>query len=67
MRRVEKGVFELMADADVTFRFRGTKLEIAADRKEWKTVAGAPGGGWIELGLEANKMTAQPLYVRVTP
>ena len=64
LRRIEKNIYEAMADETLTVKLKGSALESSPDRTTWKPLAGEAKDGWIEGTLTVAKGEK---YLRVTP
>lgn len=66
LRRVDAGVYELTADAEVTVALRAGGIEISADRQQWKSLSGRKAGGLLECAVKASDLGPKgQAYLRV--
>ena len=65
LRRVEPGLFELIADVGGEISLRVSSAQMSGDRKIWRPAAGAAEDGWLTLPLPTDRPAHQPLFLRI--
>jgi hypothetical protein len=65
VRRVARGVFELVADADVIVSLRGAGLESSADQAAWRPVAAKVTDGSVEAKFATKDMPDGRMYLKL--
>jgi len=66
LRRVDDGVFELTADADVELSLQGRAVKMSTDRQNWSKIKATVRGGWVTVTISAEKACDVPLYLQVS-
>jgi len=64
LRRIEKGVYELTGDVDLTVGLKAKALEISPDGTTWKSLETTKKGEWLEIRVSAALLGSKPVYLR---